>query len=298
MKEFNDVIDCILVKDLYFMFSNKNIIEIYDNDLNYIEKIKINDSFFSITYDEDKNIFYLSKDNEIYKTEDFKSFELIKINLDNCYGNIKKIFFCRHYNSLLITTRNAVLMFEINSKKINILFKLTDKISKYNGCTSPLGCKSYNQVCLIDAICCCDDIYIVYRINNKSVIKRKDNKIYKVVYETSLLIKSLFIAKNEIWVVVDNDCKQKIISTSIKCLCDCDLSDCNCQIISSIASIEKSLAKILKSESLKIKSVIENSDNVKDLIRVNTSVKETIYYITILEFILTEKLKIVSDKKR
>ena len=298
MKEFNNVIDCILVKDLYFMLSNKNIIEIYDNDLKFIEKINLNDSFFSITYDEDKNIFYLSNDNEIYKTEDFKSLKLININIDNCYGNIKKISFCRHYNSLLITTRNAVLMFEINSKKIKILFTITDKISKYNSCTSPLGSKNYNQVCLIDSICCCDDIYILYRINNKSVIKRKDGKTYKVVYETSYVIKSLFLLKDEIWVIIDNDCKQKIISTGIKCICDCDLSDCHCQIISSIASIEKSLAKILKSESLKIKSVIENSDNVKDLIRINASVKETIYYITVLEFILTEKLRIVSDKKR
>jgi hypothetical protein len=107
----------------------------------------------------------------------------------------------------------------------------------------------------------------------------------------------MFVVNNEIWILVDDKCCQKLINTEIECNCNnnCCPKDCSCEIIESIACIEKSIAKILNSESLKIKSAIDKADDINDLICINSSVKDIIYYVTILEFILSEKLKTVKN---
>ncbi len=93
--------------------------------------------------------------------------------------------------------------------------------------------------------------------------------------------------------------------------CNCDNCNCNsceccnkcedssiCEVIKSIALIETAISHILNSEAEKIQKAIQVSNNICELLEVNTSVRNTIKDITELECILSRKLEIaVSNRK-
>ncbi len=71
-------------------------------------------------------------------------------------------------------------------------------------------------------------------------------------------------------------------------------SSCN-EILHSIAKVELSIAHILNSEGEKIQKIISCSDNVCDILEVNSSVTEVIEKVTKLEESLCCKLKALKD---
>lgn len=299
MGKLNNDINCICDNDYFYILKNSKVVEIYDNNFNCVEEISLDFDCSSISYNVIKKNFYLSKkknNKQLYETKDFENFLPINIPIE-CLEDIKNITYCNCYKALLITTEKSVYIFYLKSNYIKVIYKVKDKHTYINSCTEPLGYNYCKQTTLIGTVCCCKDIYIAYRIGKRSYISkiskgRKD----ETVYETSDLIKAMFVFNGFICILVIKGCNQEIFCTEIECICDSkETIDCKYQIIESIAEIEKSISKILNSESLKIKSSIDKTNDIKELICVNSSVKEIIYYVTILEFILTEKLKVVNQ---
>lgn len=69
-------------------------------------------------------------------------------------------------------------------------------------------------------------------------------------------------------------------------------------IVQSIACEENAIASVICAESKKIKKAIEIAQSVDDLVKVNTSVKETLVSLVNLEMILVSKLEEVSKFRR
>lgn len=299
MGKLNNDIDCICNNDYFYILKNSNTIGVFDNNLNCVENISLDIDCSCITYDSVDKVFYLNQKNDnkqLYKTKDFENFIAINIPIE-CLEEIRNISYCKCYRALLITTDKSVYIFYLKRNCIKVIYKVKEQYIQVNSCTEPLGHNNYKRTILIGTVCCCKDIYLAYRIGEISYISKISNgKKEEAVYTTLALIKAIFIANEFIYILVVKDCNQEIVCTEIECTCDCkEAIDCKCQITESIAEIEKSISKILSSESLKIKSAIDKADDIKELICVNSSVKEIIYYVTILEFILTEKLKVVNQ---
>jgi len=296
MKELKNVIDCACDGKHYYMLKKEKIIDIYDENLNCIERFGPKTKYSSITYNDLDNCFYLSSldNNILYKTKNFQTFKSINLRINHLEGIIN-ISFCRHNKSILITTNKKVYMYHLIKKQLKIIFEIKEEVRKFNDCIEPLDCSP--KIILIGAVCCGDDIYIAYRIHKVTFISKLfEGTLNDVVYETLNSINSIFVINNGIWFLLNKDCYQKFIFSGIEC--DCDNNNNNnggshFHIIDSIALIEKNVATLLSNEAANIEAIINKLESATDLIQVNTSVNETLYHVTILEYVLTEKLKTI-----
>ncbi len=64
---------------------------------------------------------------------------------------------------------------------------------------------------------------------------------------------------------------------------DCDCCEEYCQLIEAIALVETGIANVLNAEGEKIQYAIENSSSIIELVKINTSVTQTVEKITELE---------------
>ena len=226
--------------------------------------------------------------------ETFNFKNKIKLNFSNLYNTIIDISYCKKTRSLLIATIKQIYQFSLDGSLIKIIYEIKEKIIGEFNCTSKLTLNKSQK--LIGIICCQDEILVAYTKNNIYYIGLvKNRQIEKILYKTKYKIENIFSKDNFIWITVAKNFKKEILSTNIECTC----KDEKANIIDSIADIEKCLAKILCAEADKIKATIKNTNNNKELICINDSVNNLIYKITVLEFILTEKLKtVVENDKR
>lgn len=107
----------------------------------------------------------------------------------------------------------------------------------------------------------------------------------------------------------DNSCCCDNCSNNGHCCDDCDdcdyyecknkcCSNSNIDIIESIALIETAISHILNAEGEKIQKAVEISGDLNELIKTNDSVTRVIYNVTMLEQLLLDKLKLVTDEDK
>ena len=288
MKE--DYLYSSIYNDYYLDKSNKLSIYNEDNELltEMILKHKIN--VFKV-HEVTNEIYFMSDNNEYVYVLDSKLNlkKKIKLEKNNYFGKIINISFCK--NKLVLITKNKVLLFTLKGKFIKVIYELSKK--RNNPCQERLG--SNFDIELIDAICCNDDIFIAYKDSNCYYIAKLINNTLNVVYKTNNKILRLFIKDDYLFIIVIIKNKKECLCTGIEC--NCNKFSCNsCDITSSIAQIESCLAKILCAEAFKIKAAIRNTKDNEELLKINESVSKLIYKVSILEFILTEKLALTKNK--
>ena len=261
-KTLSNCYDCLtinnLTKDIYAITQKQMpIIDILDNQLNFKAMIKIDSSFLR-------------------------------------YGKIKNFTFCKNLNGFLVTTAGYVVLVSLTGQIMKIICKIKRPLVKNGCCTEKLGC-CFEKYEFIDAICCNNEVYVAYIYNGEYYIADiKAQMINKVVFQTVQVFSEIFIKDGYIWLLSLTGDKKELICTGIECY-SCNAP--NISIINSIAAIESCLAQILCAEAEKIKAAIKNTQNNKELLCINESVNKIIYKITMLEFILTEKLQMVLHQK-
>ena len=261
-----------------FIFLNKNGVDEYDNKLNYIKTIYLDDEYNSISYN-DK--LYLSKDNKLYVKEE--NINLVK-KVEN---NINSLNF---YQSKLVVCNNNIYILKDNieqfldSNVINSLLK--------NDINNKIYCATHIN----------NNVYVIYSNNKKVYISSIYN--YRIIANKYFLGKNIevyntYYYQNKLYILVKSNNKMYLYIILeykhynnclelIKCLCSCNYND----IPTSIAMIEKSIAKILDAEARKIQKIISITCNVDELLKVNDSVNEMVKKITLLEQALCSKLEI------
>ena len=293
-----------------------NNIDILNTCYNKIANINTNTTYNSITYNGDKNIYYVTKINDfnyIYILDSYyKEINKIKLNIPQAFKktivsiayNNNIIYICIKNNVFSITTSGQFNKVELSKEIINELKYIVNKPCYKN--EYEINLTSINFIC--------NKLYIAYKKNNSSYIGIICNNEIKTYYiDDNITIKSILLVKTNIQFLclVDNNysyiyktdyyCKNKEYD-NICCInnyneCRVDI-ECHKdkkeleQIIESIALTECSLAHILNCEGMKICKAIETTDDICKLLKVNESVNETIKNTTRLEEILTNKLAI------
>lgn len=264
-----------------FMFLYKDKIDEYDNDLKYINTIKLDNSYDSMSYN---NNIYLSKDNNIYIKEDNINLLDIKIeeNINSLNFYQKKLIVCDNKIYLL----NGTLHKLIEDTLINNLLN--------NDLNNKIHCAISNN----------DNLYVVYNNDNKIYISNIKEKIIinKHYLGKNIIVYNGYFYNDKLYLLVESNNKEYLYIIEecndynnclelIKCLC---FNNCN-DIPASIAMIEKSIAKILDIEAQKIQKTISITCNINELLEVNDSVNEVIRKITFLEQVLCSKLEIYQN---
>ena len=281
----------------YYYVSEKSRLAVYNNK-QMINEIKLKSDCLSLTVNENKKEIYLlfNRENYFYVYNSDLMFKR-KIELKHVNFHLEKINNISYYfdqDKVLITTSKRLIMFSLAGEYIKTIYKIKEQIIEVGSCFRELKCEQNSEFKLIDSLCCNDRIYIAYKRCNLYFISKLDGEVLsKPVYTSKENFKKLFIKENYIWLIISINNKSKVICTTIEYEC----LDDNKSIVSSVASIENCLAKILCTEATKIKKLIKNTSSSTDLICMNESVNKLIYKITILEFILTEKLSLIKENK-
>ncbi len=312
------------IKDLCIEKEDEELKEILFN-----EELKVYKSYSKCN--NEKYIVLKYNDNDyIYILDNcFVEISKIKLNLPVKYkGNIIsiaccncKIYIALRETIISITFEGEFIKEEINSSSLNKINSSTclDNCLKKD---ITYSCKNIkvNKPCITSIACICDVILITYEQNGSSFIARltlKGNLVSKKYIDDNIVPKCIIDTKCAIYVLAKKDCSYEYIYKYSKingncknnyqyceiifnseCRVDiecndlpCDLDGCLCEVIRSIALIEKALAKLICTEGEKIKNAIENDESNKELIKVNDSVAKTIMNITYLEQVLKEKLE-------
>ncbi len=259
------------------------------------------------------------------------SFEIIdKINLNlpstKYKQQIKGIAYDKDFSKLYIAHCDKIFSVNINGDFIKNEFLFPNVNHSANVCCQKVPNVSKSKYKIFTIGFCDNNIIVVYGYNN-SVFAAKLTASGNLVNEkyidddivpTNILCTCKYLGilairnhdfqyfyyfdKNKTTyskycsccqIILNSECRVDIECPDIPC----DLDGSLCEVVRSIALIEKAIAKLIICESEKIKSAIEMSECNKDLIEVNNSVSKTIMNLTLLEQMLKEKLEIAISIK-
>ena len=282
----------------YYAIFNKNKLVILNEMKQKIKEKQLAKTAISISANKSNNDLYLIFEdckNLIEVFDDKLAFKYkFEFNGPNSFNEkIRNITYCAKLKGILVVTDKSIFLISLTGELIKVIFKVDDDIAKCDGCVEPLGECLEEKLETIDAVCCNHNILVAYKYCNLyHVTIVKNQELETIIYTSEQEIKRMFIKDNYVWLLAAHNCKNNILCTSIEC------SECDCEsttIIDSIAAIEKCLAQILCAEAAKIKAAIKNTNDNCELLQINESVNKLIYRVTLLEFILTEKLQIATS---
>ncbi len=294
---FDEVTIYTKYKDCEYLVIKKNDVKsiyIYSKELDEIGKININfnkDELNGIVYDQGNNKILLSTSNNIFSIS--TTGEYIKNELNNYSKNKIKTSTC------------------LCQKKI---------INNNNKCCNNINFN--NNVCINTIGIIDGNVIIAYEQEGSTFIAKltmNGNIVSEIYLDDNIKVDKIFGKKNQLIVIGNIDCRYRYkyiyqfinnrcnnhynyceivlddeCRIDIECLdIPCDKNQCKCEVINSIALIEKCIAKVICYESEKIKKVIDSNCSNCELIQVNNSVCKTIEKITYLEQILKEKLELI-----
>ncbi len=259
-------------------FCDRDIIELN------IPNHKYNEPFLSLCYDHNSCKIYIAQKSNVfsvtidgdYIADEINDYTLKSIVTENDCVNVNK---CCKQNLKVLKPCICSIGFSNNSifviyekYKSTFISKLTKSGNLVNDqYIDDEICSSY----IIDCDC---ELYIIAN-------KNECLKFIYTFYKSNPLCKS---HKNYCEIVLNSECRVDIECPDIPC----NLDGCLCEVVRSIALIEKGIAKLITCESEKIKCAIENTVCNDELIAINNSVSKTIMNITMLEQMLKEKLEI------
>ncbi len=293
-----------------------------------------NDYEFITEYKECKFLALKHNNNTIFILNNCYE-EIGKIVINKKTGNIIaliyhcedcKIFVATHDDIFSITTNGEFIKYELSNYSKNKIktSKCTCNKKQFlqvNGCCV----KTNNFLVCINTIGIVEgNLVVAYTQEGSTWIAKltsNGNLVSKIYIDDNVLIKKITDKKCSIELIGLIDCEYhyKYIFDKTKALCSknynyceivldsecrvdiecmdipCDKENSFCEVINSIALIEKCIAKLICYESEKIKKVIDSNCCNKEIITVNNSVCKTIEKITYLEQILKEKLELVIE---
>ncbi len=284
-----------------------------------------NNNFIVVKYNDNKNLYILNKcEQEIDKI-------ILKLPNNTYYDNILgiayncltgKIYIAQKRKVFSVDKNGNFIKDEINNETLQKIVSnncLCEKELNYNIC-----CKKniiIKKPCISSIGISENNMLVTYDINGSTYISKlttNGNLVNEEYIDDNIIPYKILDLPCGIYILSKKDCTYDYIYifNKTKGLCEydhnyceiildeecridiecpdiyCDLETCICDVIKSIAIIEKALAKLINNESEKIKNAIEKSKSNKEILEINNSVSKTIMNITYLEQMLKEKLEV------
>ncbi len=257
---------------------------VLDSNLNEIDKVSFNipnqsynKTIEDIAYDPDLNKLYVAHSNKIFSINNQGDFIKDEVTLNSI--NNANLACCNKIN----TGNNNASFNSLEFIDNNLLTTYNKNGSSFIAKVTPNGNVVNEQH--ID-----DDITPTNIFNTSSSVNilatKNDNYQYFYTFDKT---KAFNIPReNCCHIILNDECRIDLECPAFPC----SLNGSLCEVIRSIALIEQGIAKIIDSESKKIKSAIDNKSCNKELIDINNSVSKTIMNISMLEQMLKEKLEV------
>ena len=307
-------------------------VDVYNLCFEYIEAIETCYIYIIAIKGNNKNLFLIRKNDNKYiyiANKCFEEFDKIELKVPREYmGDIVSIAYNDCDKKIFIATKRTVYSVTINGDfiKEELSNETKKKISTQKEISREFDpCCTSKKTVMIPNITSigffCKDFYIAYtknegayisKINSSGdIIKEKyvDNNIEVNTIFDFFGTMNLFVTKknsyNYIYITCevcksccdDKKKKPKCIPCPKPKPCSCD--EAKCEIIRSIANIEASLSHILNAEGEKIQKIVKHTKDPDKILEINESVSNTIKNISLLEFLLINKLELtLGDKKK
>ncbi len=272
----------------YFVTKPDDNLNVYvlDSNLNEVDKIHLNvpnqnynKNIEDIAYDPNYSKLFIAHSNKLFSVNNQGDFIKDEVNFSNFSNTSSGLRCC---NTISNNTNSSANLNAINFQDNNLFASYTKNGSSFIAKVTSSG-NLVNEHHIDDNII---PTHILNTTTGLHVIANK-NDDYTYFYT---LDKTNAVNNEEkcCHIVLNDECRIDICCTDIPCTLDGSL----CEVIRSIALIEQGIAKIITSESEKIKNAVDNSTCTKELIDVNNSVSKTIMNLTMLEQMLKEKLEL------
>ncbi len=262
---------------------NQNLY-VLDSNLNEVDQVNMalpntsyNKDIQGIAYDPDLAKMYVAHNNRIFSVNNQGDFIKDEVNLSST--NTTRSSCCTSITST--ATSSPANISAIGIADNNLLTTYDRNGSSFVAKVTSSG-NLVNETHLDDSI---EPSSILETSSGIHVLAKKNgqyNYIYTFDKQSSNCKKS-----NCCKIIMDGECRVDIECPDLPC----DLEGSLCEVVRSIALIENAIAKLIDSESCKIKAAIDNTSCNKELIDINNSVSKTIMNITLLEQILKDKLE-------
>lgn len=281
--------------NLYYLLDN-NKVDIYNFKFDKISSINLGSEYTSITFNK---YFYLTKKNDYRRIyvfnnhlEEINVIELKKVSKKNL-TEITSIVL--NNDNFIITTKTANYKVSKDGYYIEDIIIKKHPITISNDCNRRVINHYQTTTCISNKLLVAYDnldsgyIYNVspnFNIINKYYID--DNIfIHNILRDNDKLI--LLVSKDKLYnyIYIIDLSKDRNIH---------NYSNCDNEIINSIAKEENDIAKLIQALANKVNYVIENEQSFDKLIKVNNEVNKTLVNIINLEKILSDKLRIVCKK--
>lgn len=273
---------------VYYYFYSENKILKYTNNFELVDENALDNSYTCICYDNREDCFWASKDENclfLYKLNyKFEEISNIRIHSNvNAAANIISFSYNKCDDTFIIITNLRII-------KVNKKGEITKDIFEIKGKQINYSCNNVNE-----------NLVYMSKVNKTSFLGMNDKWNNKIIFRlpnTFIYTSILDISKNKnkiIITILAKDCKKNsfilkilIIMHNLKNFDNC-LDEYRITLknkLTSIDNIEKTIAKILDTESDKIIKAINLSNNTNELIELDKQVNKTIVNISSLENLL------------
>ncbi len=255
----------------FYLSNENNVLKLNSINFEVIEKVKLNIKNYNFNTIYDKHFICSSNELNFPKISIFNNEKLI---LENNFKHNTKIIdiLCNSNTLLILAKKNSFTFIYKATLNLKCLNNFKNKNKKYE--------KEIN--------------YDFSKANYISKLYADEVNMGKL--ENSKLEKKINIVEEPCETKNKKDCD----SFHKKChknncntpICDTEISFC--EILHSIALVETGIAHILNSEGEKIQKALQCTCDIKEILKVNKSITETIVKITKLEETLCCKLEALS----